>query len=181
MIAFIGWGSLIWDPRELPIVGHWQTDGPEVRVEFQRQSADGRLTLVLSPDALLVTSLWAKFDGTDLSEARAALASREGVSPRNANSLVGVWRRGDASPECLPGLSGWAERKSVSGVVWTALPPKLAGKVVETVTSEEALSYLSSLTGTVRASAEEYVRRTPGQIATRYRTRIEETLGWRPL
>lgn len=181
MIAFIGWGSLIWDPRKLPITGHWQADGPEIRVEFQRESLDGRLTLVLSPEAQLVKSLWVQFDGKDLLSAHASLACREGISPKNADRFVGVWRKGDPSPDCLPSLDRWVEEKSALAVLWTALPPKLGGKQVETVSLDEALSYLSSLTGRPRIAAEEYVRRTPVQIATRYRKRIEEQLGWTAL
>jgi hypothetical protein len=46
-IAVLGWGSLIWQPRELRIsLPIWKTDGPELPVEFARVSMDGRLTLV---------------------------------------------------------------------------------------------------------------------------------------
>lgn len=181
MIAFIGWGSLIWDPRELPIAAHWNTDGPEIRVEYQRQSRDGRLTLVLSPEAQLVRSLWAQYDGTDLHSAQASLAGREGISLTNAGRLVGVWERGDPSPQCLPSLDRWAEEKSAVAVLWTALLPRFDGNTVESVSLDEALSYLRVLTGTQRIAAEEYVRRTPQQIATRFRKQIEEQLGWTAL
>ena len=31
-IAVIGWGSLVWDQRELPIVGGWEKGGPILAV-----------------------------------------------------------------------------------------------------------------------------------------------------
>jgi len=29
MIVCLGWGSLIWDHRDLPIGGGWRNDGPD--------------------------------------------------------------------------------------------------------------------------------------------------------
>jgi len=44
-IIVLGWGSLIWDPRELKIKNsEWQKDGPNLPIEFARISQDGRLT-----------------------------------------------------------------------------------------------------------------------------------------
>ena len=45
--AVLGWGSLVWDPRELKTAGQFAPNGPLLPVEFCRISADGRLTLAI--------------------------------------------------------------------------------------------------------------------------------------
>jgi hypothetical protein len=72
-IACLGWGSLIWDPRSLPIQREWFKDGSFAPVEFTRQSTDGRMTLVIDPTASPVRLLWAHMLTTDLQPAREAL------------------------------------------------------------------------------------------------------------
>ena len=50
-IAILGWGSLVPDPRGLPIAGGWHQGGPILPIEFSRISKDGQragcLTLVI--------------------------------------------------------------------------------------------------------------------------------------
>ena len=82
MIVCLAWGSLIWDLGGLPVeklegglpvprwvlspegedIGDWKPDGPQVRVEFARQSGKerDRLTLVLHDAAERQPSLWAR-------------------------------------------------------------------------------------------------------------------------
>ena len=37
-IAILGWGSLIWDPRDLQFDGQWRENGPLFPIEFSRPS-----------------------------------------------------------------------------------------------------------------------------------------------
>lgn len=179
LIACLGWGSLVWDPRELPIQRQWFSDGPFVRVEFARQSSDGRMTLVLEPSALLVRSLWAVMDCADLETAQEALRKREGIKKSDIDR-IGKWTRGEPVPPLIAKLDAWAVSRSVQSIVWTNLPRKFNG-LEQTPTCEQVIEYLSGLNGARRDNAERYIRLAPRQIDTRNRRRIEAVLQWTPL
>lgn len=175
IIACLGWGSLVWDPRELPIQQQWFEDGPLIPLEFARQSKNNRITLVVENSSKPVRSLWAIMDIDEIDAACEALRLREGTNKQN----IGSWSVGDKLPSSIVGLSAWVNALRLDGAVWTALPPKF--KDINTTPSEdEVVKHLSDLTGPERKCAEEYVRRTPRQIDTVYRRRIEATLHWFP-
>lgn len=179
MIACLGWGSLVWNPNGLPIERGWFRDGPLVFAEFLRQSADGRITLVLHDTAKPVRALWAVMHCANKEEAREALRNREHIPSKNRGH-ISAWSKGDRDPEGINGLANWAGSVGVSSVVWTTLPPKFNGQ--DRVPKEqEVVDYLRGLRGRVRDLAEEYVRRTPRQIDTIFRRRIEAELLWTPI
>ena len=176
-IACLGWGSLIWDPRNLPIRRYWFDDGPLIPIEFARQSKDDRITLVIAPGARPVRSLWALMDSDSLDEAREQLQLREGTENPD---YIGNWSRKQESPRDIPKLSEWAAARNIHSVIWTALPPGLKGDDNEHPGVEDVLRHLRALSGTARDNAERYIRRAPRQIDTDYRRRIEAELEWSP-
>lgn len=179
MIACIGWGSLIWDMRNLDADCNWHADGPLLPVEFARQSRDGRITLVIVQGFARVPTLWTAFNTRDLAKARESLRQREGVFRSRAGDLIAQWRRGE-TPVSEPDITvaGWAAEKDFDAAIWTNLPPRFGGIDGRVPTENEVTAYLRTLEGQVRAAAEEYVRRTPRQIATAHRRAIERSLGW---
>ena len=176
-IACLGWGSLIWCHKNLPIRRHWFEDGPLIPLEFARQSKDDRITLVISLAARPVRSLWALMDSDSLEEAKERLRLREG---RTKPEYIGDWSRGGRSPDEIPELSEWALARNVDSVVWTALPPRFKGDDNRHPGVEDVLRYLQALSGTARDAAEQYIRRAPRQIDTAYRRRIEAEFQWLP-
>jgi hypothetical protein len=176
-IACLGWGSLIWDPRALPIQREWFKDGPFARVEFTRLSSDGRITLVLDPSAAPVRLLWAHMLLTDLPSAKGALRDREGIPGKDWETKIGSWQRGEDAPAHLPDLPKWADAHGLDAVVWTALKPKFDG-MQGSPSADQVVEYLRGLTGTQRERAKEYIERAPRQIDTEYRRGIEASLGW---
>ena len=177
VIACLGWGSLIWDPRTLPVRREWFLDGPFAPVEFTRQSSDGRVTLVIDEIAPPVRLLWAQMESVDLREAREALRDREQITAHDWESRIGAWQRGDAVPNVMPELHKWADARGVEAAVWTTLGSRFGGKD-RSPSAEEVVAYLSTLTGPRKDHARQYIERAPRQIDTEYRRRIEATLGW---
>jgi len=180
-IACLGWGSLVWDPKGLPLRSEWFADGPRVRVDFLRQSDNGCVTLVLDESAQLLPSSWAWLAATEVPQSFEDLRIRERMGPKGAAKFIGVWSRGDASPACIDALDAWAQDHQADNVIWTALPAKFDG-IERTPSAEEVVAYLSSLAvGNVRTEAERYVRRAPRQVDTGIRRRLAAELGWTPL
>lgn len=179
-IACLGWGSLIWDPQALPIQKCWFKDGPLLPIEFARYSRD-RITLVIVPEVRDVRSLWTLMIVPDLDTAKQKLAEREGISMENIPRYIGyVSSSGSSYGQCSEVIGRWAWHIGLDGVVWTNLPPKFQNEV-RIPTVEEVLYFLQTLSTETKHRAEEYIRKTPRQIDTAYRRRIEQELNWHPL
>jgi hypothetical protein len=182
-IACLGWGSLVWDPRALPIAGGWFQDGPLLPVEFIRCSSSRRVTLVLDPKSRPVRVLWALMLSPDLDTAIEALRDREGVLAKNLQRDIGFWSSDRASTYAFTTcISAWALQRDLDAVIWTALGQKHPDKARSTLRPQatEIIGHLRSLTGEQRRTAETYIRRAPLQIDTDYRRHIQEELGWTP-
>jgi hypothetical protein len=178
-IACLGWGSLVWDPRKLPVRGTWFTDGPFLPIEFARQSSDDRITLVLVPSTFpLVRSLWQPLSVRNLAEARDVLGMRECKDASTPRSCVDYWPHGTRNTFVRRQVRNWAQELQVDAVVWTNLCPRFRGRDGTIPSSREVVSYLRGLRGRTRNDARRYIRMTPKQIDTDYRRAIEDKLGW---
>jgi hypothetical protein len=102
-IVCIGWGSLVYEPRELPC-GRWHDDGPSLPVEFVRESGNRRITLVIHPEAPRVPPFWSALDVPDLVTARDKLGVREYKDAgskwiaKYMGQAARAWRRGVDQP-----------------------------------------------------------------------------------
>lgn len=170
-IACIGWGSLIHEPRGLPLAGGWEQDGPSLPLEFARESADGRMTLVIVDHDAPTTTLWAPLAVQTLEDAVVALADREGCSTR----AIGRWPNEGHGPAAGP-IGEWARRKELAGVVWTALKAGFRDARGTVPTLDQIARHLDGLSPAARGEATRYVRMAPGQVATPLRRDLERIL-----
>ena len=185
-IACLGWGSLVWDPRELPVQEKWFEDGPFLPIELARQSKDGRLTLVIvEENEILVRSLWTLFTVSTIDDARLALCQREGMPDKNKDRDIHIWPINYIPSNSITAeIERWARSLDVTAVVWTGLSPKIKKDDKEenrAPTLVEAISHLHNLPHEQRRNAERYIRMTPRQIDTPYRRHFEAEFGWTPL
>jgi len=65
-----------------------------IPVEFVRQSSDGRLAMVIEPNAKPVRTLWTVMDDVNLDAAIEALRSRKGI-PKSTKNKIGHWSIGE--------------------------------------------------------------------------------------
>lgn len=182
-IAIIGWGSLIWDPRELPKVGDWQSDGPELPIEFSRISLDKRLTLVIDPiNGNLVRTLHVLSPRASLDKAQEDLRKREGTTNEYIGWVNNV--KGVSSLQAYPeqkNIHGivvkWCKEHEYSAAVWTALPSNFKAKFSGDFSVEKAMAYLAELPITKLEKALEYIRRAPANVDTATRREAEIRYG----
>jgi len=184
-IAVLGWGSLIWDQRELRTKGDWHEDGPLLPIEYRRISRDGRITLVLNPRVEDVKTLWVDADFAKLGETIKNLCDREGVPrahiERIGFAIIGGRGRCNAAPVVLERIQRWGKDKGLDAVVWTDLPenPKrLRDETGMELNEDNIIEYLKSREGETLDKAREYVQKAPEQIDTKLRRRIKEEIGW---
>ena len=179
-IAFLGWGSLIYDPRDLQIECLWQTDGPLLPVEFARISKGGRLTLALYPYASDVQTLWAYAAHRDLHQAIEDLRRREGTSTNRIGFLSFPDKRSHCNviPDILPKIERWAKERGLAAVVWTDLPSNFKAITKMELNEDNVVKYLRTVTGDALKDAETYVRKAPEQIETKIWSRIRQEFGW---
>jgi hypothetical protein len=179
-IACLGWGSLAWDPRSLPIQGKWQCDGPFLPLEFARQSSGDRITIVIANVPDQVQSLWALLNSPSVYAARQALARRENIS-ENIESRIGYWiNNGRSGHDKVAAIGQWGADKVLDAVVWVALEPGFRKSRGIMPTESAVVDFLRSLRGDMSELAKQYICNAPVQINTRYRRRIGKELGWLP-
>lgn len=183
-IAILGWGSLIWQPKNLNynLEHGWNPDGPYLPIEFSRISANGRLTLVIDKNATPVKTLFSISNYSELDIAILDLAVREGCSKEK----IGSCRKVDK--DCIFNPDNFLFKKEIEkwlilnpeldAVIWTNLSVKFKDAINLEYNSENVIKYLQALPKDTQVLAEEYIRKAHQQIQTKMRDIIEKTFNW---
>lgn len=177
-IAIIGWGSLIWDPRELPHYGPWRQGGPKLPIEFSRVSKDGRLTLVIDPSAEVIPTCFAISPRTDIDDAVEDLRQREGTGKSqigcfDALTKVSSLAKHPNQHDVTSVIQTWCDSQKIDACVWTALPPNFEEAVGKKFSVETAVEYLEGLAKPVREVALKYMSNAPAEVDTLVRRAVD--------
>jgi hypothetical protein len=184
-IAILGWGSLIWNPKNLEIdktIGKngWQDDGPMLPIEFARISKDGRLTLVIVPGEKKVQTLYAISKFGELDHAVLDLAVREGCG----RNKIGCYNKSENNFfhdnfTCKNNIESWINSKEdIDAVIWTNLSKRFFDKIGMEWNENNVVNYLNTLPVDIKVRAEEYIRKAPAIVNTPIREAIEAELRW---
>jgi hypothetical protein len=178
-ISIFGWGSIVWNPRELSIIAGFEPIGPRLPIEFCHISRDGRLTLVID-DSLgvpcITYSARSTFD--DLDGAIENLRLRENMPTKKGVGFAVV----DCSKQSTVAIerhlyatkiiTAWAQANALDAVVWTALASNFMEKTNEPFSVEVAVRYLETKTGKVLEDALTYIRNAPSEVQTPLREAV---------
>lgn len=182
----IGWGSLIWDPRELDVSGGFTMAGPSLPIEFARVSGRGssprRLTLVIDDEVGVQCQTCVALSAfDDLDAARENLRGREGLDHING---IGFAVKGGASSakaierhsKAVTAIEAWLAASDFDAVIWTALANNFAERAGEAFSVEAAIRFLESQPADHLPRALEYIRKAPEQVQTPVRAAV--SLRW---
>lgn len=128
-IVYLSWGSLKWNPEELPIKSpdSWIASNLQLPLEFSRVSdkGKGRLTLVIDPVFGTENQVW-YVDAMvkNVNQAISALRKREKTSIENIAylNLMNGKRRANHTPMAELGvIADWMRSQRIDVAIWTDL------------------------------------------------------------
>jgi hypothetical protein len=181
-IAILGWGSLLWDGGAEFDAQHgaWQSDGPNLKIEFSRvsESRIGALTLVIDPNngfpAIVSYCLSQRHE---IEPVIGDLRVREGAGKGGIGHFRTNGPNQFRDKPTFEAIAAWANTKALDGVVWTDLRSNFVKETGKSFSVENALDYLARLEGEAKIKAEEYFKKAPAFVQTPLRKAWNEENG----
>lgn len=185
-IAILGWGSLLWDARAEFDNHHgpWESDDPELKIEFSRvsQTRGGALTLVIDQangSSCRVAHAMSK--RRDPEDAICDLRSREGTTRANIGIHFADGSLNQSKDKnTLTTIAAWAEAKSIDVVVWTDLPSNFQKVCGSAFSIGGAVAHVRALGEGAKSGAAEYMWRAPAFVITPLRSALQTEPWFKP-
>ena len=147
-IAVLGWGSLLWDPRDLHLASMFALTGPNLPIEFCRVSKNHRLTLVIDETfGTLCQTYSATSACTSLEEAVENLRLREGMSGTGDVGFIETAgqtrspRAAERHPHAVETIADWAFHGGYDAAIWTALESGFERQTGEQISVNAAMRF----------------------------------------
>ena len=173
-IGIIGWGSLIWDQRELKTKGDWLKNGPVIPIEFCRLSTDGRITLVINQDFKPVPTLIIESLFETLDEAINDLALREGTETiKNIGHYTYTSGSFHSIRNAFVKEILQQYKTDFDALIWSDFGVSFKDKGLGALSVENVIKHIESLDQNMKEKAIEYIIKTPNQVQTTFRPFLE--------
>nr|WP_306266882.1 hypothetical protein [Pararhizobium sp. IMCC3301] len=184
-IAFLAWGSLQWDPRNLKQATEFSPSGLTLPIEFSRISGISgkprRLTLVIDEENGSPCSTYAAESAFNaLDQAKENLRDREGMHHVNGVGYVTMQtddtsiRALERHPETVKTIRSWLVASDFDAAIWTALASNFTKRAGEQFSVEAALRFLNRQPQVQLAAALEYIRKAPASVQTPIRVAVSK-------
>jgi hypothetical protein len=169
-IAYLSWGSLLWDYSTLPIK-NWQISSLQLPLEFSRISdnGNGRLTLVIDPHGTHNNVWYALSTEHNIDKSIHALKIREKTTISNIayiNRYIKKRRITNTPKSIAHNIEKWAESMDIDVVIWTDLKSNWPGKF----SNQNAFQYYLSKHFDLQLKIVEYIFKSSqiGKIQTSF-------------
>ncbi|HEX9667551.1 MAG TPA: hypothetical protein VGA95_13470 [Thermodesulfobacteriota bacterium] len=179
-IVIIGWGSVIWDPRDLPREGIWQSEGPRLPIEFSRVSRGRRLTGIIDYEhGTDVETKYVISPRVDIDDAIEDLRVREDTVKKhigfvdNKHNIASDTAHSNDRRTCET-VKRWLAKTDFLGAVWTALRSNFREETGRDFSVEHGVEYIRNLPTTARQQALKYIRNAPTEVDTPLRRKLLE-------
>lgn len=147
-IAYLAWGSLLWNDKKLKIINGWEKTNIKLPLNFSRISdkGKGRLTLVIDPHTGFLNPIYyGETKLNDLNKAINKLKEREKTTINfigYINIKDGNFRSNLLSKNELNKIKSFGKNNKLDALIWTDLPPNFKEITGKKFSNEEALKYI---------------------------------------
>jgi hypothetical protein len=176
-IAFLGWGSLLWEPDSPfdAVHGPWAFDGPRLPLEFSRISATraSALTLVIDKQHGAACQVaWCQSTRPTVEAAVRDLLTREGTKGDNIRHLACEAALPPTTPAIDVAIATWGRSKGVTTVIWTGLDSNFTKATGKPFSISAAMAHIKGLPDPGKRAAYDYASRAPDFIRTPLRSAL---------